>query len=1189
IDPKDVVLSPLADAYTITTKDEKGRTLGIHISFVDVIRPTGTASLNSGHYAILLQPWAVTFNVNVSSDAGAIFSTGKQNFSWDENSDRWKNAHWQQNNMIFSYDTVAVPNPFGSGNYLINEVSFTDPEDPTNSFQLTREKFPKSYTSIMDGEVSPDSSYMATTVNDPADVPTPVSVRSGQAIPSVYPLQCLWKFDGFGTHLTGAYSLPNSDKIFAVSGTGVIPQFARSAPSNDKLLFHSALEPLLDPFYKQTSNLIGSVDLNVTGLLSMNPMQPTQTGFEDMVAAQANIDFHHIVCFHMDQDIRETFVQAGQFTIDDSAVLAIANDSPDNAEFYKTLQVPYVISFLARSTLSEAKECNGERADKILKDVPANSEIYKRHSDLLYRNQFGKLFLNMEKYLDDQYKNDYTADMERAAAVMKDQIREQSKGVNGPDPEKAAKILEGALADVDLLLDWAKHKRLYWAFQLYYWCQHFYLPMLYAQSVLGTFSQTVSMDLKKLSTVFGILEGSQQNPNGKSFQQAFNDLVQIFHMTAIIPQFVDAGGNLSDFDSILKAMLQQFADDNINNPDTSVAAEAQRAQKLASDDFLRKNFFNSLNESMRLAGTLGTWTNIVKLFGNLNGRSGWYQKLVEGAEMASTMLRSACLVLLVFPMINSLGGGWSSMSGAQQTGWIFTLTGLALTFTIKFIQGAIRVSAYWADLGGFSAYFKAFFGYESLLETLGPTSARVTNTFAKWFVRTGPEAMAMESEEVTMTMKIFGRSAGGFLANTVAAVLAGVNLVLSAIDIHNTSDDTQRLMDEMMIISSSFQLIAIAAGWLGAGIAMFETIAACAGPLAIVFAIAGLIVMIVMIAMAKPPNPVQDFLDKQGSTAGLKIDGGKTAIDYFNIVPSDANHTSLNGIDFAARLYNIPASKLLDPISGYLCMGEETRISPNAHMVTSSPKVTYMPDTCWCVNTDFQGNTMIFTQVLDSNASLVSLCLAELADGTLGALPPPSKSKDETFPTTATFFITRGDKRLYMGGHDGRVPTLGEPPVTGFSAWTLTVDPMGPSFFNYVQPNWILTTNSRDESDFVNFRGPTSTPLTWSISPPLPAFLTLVGEGINEGSINQKQGIAPQTMNKQTYTVTASISILNQKPFESTTTVVISVIETPPAPSPLEHAEIAIQDENHKRLGTSNQLDSLLGPQPEVGTSPSIA
>jgi hypothetical protein len=174
--------------------------------------------------------------------------------------------------------------------------------------------------------------------------------------------------------------------------------------------------------------------------------------------------------------------------------------------------------------------------------------------------------------------------MAAGANAIKDKITALSKDVNGPDPDTSAKNLNAALDDIDSLHDWTVKNKLFYAFDLYYWCSTFYLPQLYAQSANGELSASISRSLKKLTCIFGILENGQQNTNGQSFQEAFNNLIQIFQMPSIIPQFVDADGVSEDCDSLMKEMLQKFFDDNIGSSDPNVVAEAQRAQQMASDD-----------------------------------------------------------------------------------------------------------------------------------------------------------------------------------------------------------------------------------------------------------------------------------------------------------------------------------------------------------------------------------------------------------------------------------------------------------------------------------------------------------------------------------------------------------------------------------------------------------------------------
>ena len=89
--------------------------------------------------------------------------------------------------------------------------------------------------------------------------------------------------------------------------------------------------------------------LKVMELLSFNPMTPDSkdpSGYSDSIASQAMKDFEDIIIYHMDKDLRTTFIRASQIDLVPE-VLEVANDDKDNALFYKSLQVPLITSLLA--------------------------------------------------------------------------------------------------------------------------------------------------------------------------------------------------------------------------------------------------------------------------------------------------------------------------------------------------------------------------------------------------------------------------------------------------------------------------------------------------------------------------------------------------------------------------------------------------------------------------------------------------------------------------------------------------------------------------------------------------------------------------------------------------------------------------------------------------------------------------
>ncbi|OAA42300.1 hypothetical protein BBO_04963 [Beauveria brongniartii RCEF 3172] len=122
--------------------------------------------------------------------------------------------------------------------------------------------------------------------------------------------------------------------------------------------------------------------------------------------------------------------------------------------------------------------------------------------------------------------------------------------------------------------------------------------------------------------------------------------------------------------------------------------------------------------------------------------------------MSDTFLRMACSVLVIMPLLSEFGGGWSSMTDKQRAALIKTLLALGVTFTIKGIQGALRLNVFWNKLGGFADCCMAFFGFESVIKRLPPTAERTESELTQLLLRTLQEIMEMTGEAVSSIMKI---------------------------------------------------------------------------------------------------------------------------------------------------------------------------------------------------------------------------------------------------------------------------------------------------------------------------------------------------------------------------------------------------------------------------------------------------
>ncbi len=118
-----------------------------------------------------------------------------------------------------------------------------------------------------------------------------------------------------------------------------------------------------------------------------------------------------------------------------------------------------------------------------------------------------------------------------------------------------------------------------------------------------------------------------------------------------------------------------------------------------------------------------------------------------------------------------------------------------------------------------------------------------------------------------------------FMVTRFAAAMSIVSIVLSALGLAESSTPLDKAMNSMFLLSSILDLVAAVFEWaidiaagveaIGGGLAI-STIASIAGPLAIVAAVVGIIIIPVeMFTVKKPANPIDTFVKSDAvSNAG---------------------------------------------------------------------------------------------------------------------------------------------------------------------------------------------------------------------------------------------------------------------------------------------------------------------------------
>ena len=113
IAPSDVAWVPATKSYTFNaTFDESslpkiGSDVAGFISFETTV-PTGALAVGNSTFNIQLDKTTTWYDVDVSANAGAYWSSAKSQLIWDTTSTTWVNAVWESSKLTFGYDITNI-------------------------------------------------------------------------------------------------------------------------------------------------------------------------------------------------------------------------------------------------------------------------------------------------------------------------------------------------------------------------------------------------------------------------------------------------------------------------------------------------------------------------------------------------------------------------------------------------------------------------------------------------------------------------------------------------------------------------------------------------------------------------------------------------------------------------------------------------------------------------------------------------------------------------------------------------------------------------------------------------------------------------------------------------------------------------------------------------------------------------
>lgn len=899
--------------------------------------------------------------------------------------------------------------------------------------------------------------------------------------------------------------------------------------------------------------------LTLYGLLNLDPdSQNAEGNYTDIVQSAAMSDFYQVLQYYMPSNLRQEFVNPNNVVLDPS-ITPIAHDNSANGPWYSALATPYLVNALGRySSDPYAKKLNAARANKYLSAAVAPNPVYNDQAAKLYAAEWVKQFPITSSYISDQQQN-AGAYQTQIDAIISQWVADITTGADGiTDPQNQAAV-QAAVAYVNSLKQPAYNGQ-YWSLALLRYLTKYYFPMLRAQMTDGNTSMDVTLKIKRFSALFGILDPSN------FFAQQFVDAFRIWQLGSLLPQFVDFGGNQSNFSYAVYAVLQGFVDAYVNSSDPAMQQRAQEMQQLLAEKDKQRMIDPFISAFLNGATTFGTnWNSLLKNFEAeattigkaLNITGSLLDAAVIGTEIG---FGAVSIAFLISGKID-----WRDLTDTQKGQFVTAAVGCFVRGVAGITKGTLSAVGYFQDAGDAWGTIKSFFsgvfkaGYDNAHE-------QFQNGFARWLVRNGEstgigesdiailfEQAATADEEFAAaypkTAALFGRNLEEFMATRLAAALAIANIVFSAISLAHSEAPLDTAMNSLFLASSCLELVSAAAGWaLGvdglltadAAIMAVSTIASLAAGLAILAAIAGIVILIIELENQKPPpSPVQVFAQNQASSAGYYMPDG-VAIDYMQILPDTSGAYSTIGV--ALMLGNDDQQCLQMTVSG-------STGKAGVHAID------FTWDTVFLMSTDEYGRMLLATQTPDL-ASKQYLALTVDDNGALTAQGPVTDSTKTlqqrwlvdivgASTTDASGNLTSAVIQLKNAYWDQKGtayylssgPSLSSTPAQ----WTIALKGMKPDGLSYNETvvNTITLQTNYLGYVFYPYVGQvgSDTDKTWSISPELPSFLAF---DTKTGAISQVAGVAPPVTAAASYVVT----LANQYGSVSVT-VTIEVVSAP--------------------------------------------
>lgn len=1091
---------------------------GAHVSSGNI---TFDASRAVGHGHVLygstnftvevsLKP--VTYVCAASSNAGAHLSSADGSLQLHTDGVSWDDATWVPNVVEFSY-SVKKGHGFGDPSRIV--PGFTDP-----STGVTWKPFGDITT--MDAELA--LRFDAAGGEPPADDRTSVADPQG-AFPKVFPTRMLADLSVDAMSFVGAILTDDATEpptVYAIKGTAVqsdplpVPAFAQMALDTDDT---------------------GSSSLDGTTLTDISVFQIVgqsngQNQYVEYIQKETLPDFYSILKSYLPDDLLQYVSppdpntgKPTRPTLSPELQQIAATPGADGtsaASWYPQLGLPYLVQALSTTDDPYASKLNAVRARKWVSTQVSKSSVYNIQMPLAYSMHLEKHVPPLPDFLADQRTNATSY----AAAIAAERDRWTKEVLDSLDNPDAASVK--AFTDLVDTLSTKGEAGYYWAYWVYrYVTSPQALMQLRGLSMTpGPNNSTFAQHVQSMCAVLSVLE-----PSG-TFTKAYVEAISLVQIGNILPELLDYSGDLSAYNYITEGLLKAF----IAHYEDSTDPEIQKAVAALQDVIDRGQVGDIVSGFVGIAGEISGSYNWEQLAEKL---AETLPKTAKVTRAVANLVTMACATAGVVLFILNVRD-WSKLNEQQKATVVTGGIEIFVNIVMAVVKRGAAVGQIWSSSATRAEALKIILN--PLEDSVVEAQKTVLRGTTKWILDDGTNfdvdadgwmdrLGTMFTDDATADMtameRAFGRNLSEF-AIRIGAIFAIVNLILGAIALAGATDPMSIAEDSLFVASAAIEVIAFAGGWiLGAagveviaGVAVATIISACtfvAGALAVV----GLIILLVLLFQPQP-SPVQTFAQGPAADGGYYMPFG-AAIDSFQAYAQKGQPMKIGVAMSAAG-----------------DMNESIRIAADGSLSLGS--IDYTGATCFYLETDEFGRAR-FASITDAAVSQL-LCLAVNDTGAVVATPYTDTSQAGTQlwtaelqgqPTTTTitqgsgsnlkqvtqvtagqFTIATTDTHLATSPYLAVTPTglvLSATPTT----WTIQMVSMIPAGLSV--GDITLSVNDRDRVFGPRLDNPGSPPRTWTVTPPLPDFLSFDAA---TGVISQKLGVPPAPTEPTTYQLSCS-------------------------------------------------------------------